>query len=215
MSVWTHVTWPGVRFSCTATIGLSRWNWLWMAFVDNVQRSVLLNLAGLYCDFRDLKSWILCNLNGLKLRGVESPRKSLERTEQCSMRRLFLREPKAPARTGAHHPHEVPAGLADHRIENRRSDLFYQRPIDAKGIPERIQIIRQEAASAQKHGTQPHACALLDTAVAAASLELDAITIGRVFGSLEEGCLSGSTIGWSVFGSACPGSTPEKPVASG
>lgn len=73
MPVGTNDTWPGVQFLCAGTIGLSRRNRQWTPFVDNVQRSVSLDLAGLHCDVRDLKAEILCDLNGIKLRGVESP----------------------------------------------------------------------------------------------------------------------------------------------
>ena len=58
---------------------------------SNFQRGVSLNLEGLYRDIRDLKSRILCDLNRIKLRGVESLRYSFERTGQGSADRRFFR----------------------------------------------------------------------------------------------------------------------------
>ena len=62
-----------------------------MLLGSNVQRGVPLNLEGLYRDIRDLKSRILCDLNRIKLRGVESLRYSFERTGQGSADRHFFR----------------------------------------------------------------------------------------------------------------------------
>ena len=57
----------------------------------NFQRGVSLNLDGLYRDIRDLKSRVLCDLNRIKLRCVESLRYSFERTGQGSADRRFFR----------------------------------------------------------------------------------------------------------------------------
>lgn len=94
-----------------------------MPLVGNVQRSVLLDMAELQCDFCDVEAWILRDLNRIKLGGVESPRASLQRTRQSSLGHLFRRQPQASSRAGALHPHKVPARLADHRIENRRQPV--------------------------------------------------------------------------------------------
>lgn len=61
---------------------------------SNVQRGVLLNLDGLYSDVRDLKSRVLCDLNRVELRGVESLRYSFESADQGSADRRFLRQPE-------------------------------------------------------------------------------------------------------------------------
>ena len=150
------------RLSCAAALGLSRGNRLRMPLVGNVQRSVLLDMAGLQCDFCDVEAWILRDLNRIKLGGVESPRDSLQRTRQSSLGRLFRRQPQASSRA-ALHPHKVPARLADHCIENRRRDLFHKRPVVAEVLPERIQTIRKDAPLAQENRMRLHACALLDT----------------------------------------------------
>ena len=62
-----------------------------MLLGSNVQRGLGLNLEGLYCDMRDLKSRVLCDLKRIELRGVESLRYSLERTGQGAADRRFFR----------------------------------------------------------------------------------------------------------------------------
>ena len=62
-----------------------------MPYGNNVQRRVSLNLEGLYSHIRNLKSRVLCDLNRIKLRGVESLRYSFERTRQGSAGRRFFR----------------------------------------------------------------------------------------------------------------------------
>ena len=104
----------------------------------NVQRGVSLNLEGLYGDIRDVESRVLCDLNRIKLRGVESLRYSFERMGQGSAGRRFFRQPKASSGTGLLQPHEMPASLADHGVENERRDLFNNRPIFADGLPARV-----------------------------------------------------------------------------
>jgi hypothetical protein len=131
----------------------------------NVQRRVLLDLAGLQCDLRDVEAGILRDLNRLQLGGVESPRDSLKRARQSSIGRVFLRQPKPPSRTGALHPHEMPSCLANHPIENRCRHLLHERPVIANGLPERLQTIRKHAPIAQENGMQLHVCALLYAAV--------------------------------------------------
>ena len=58
---------------------------------SDVQRGLLLNLEGLYCDMRDLKSQVLRDLKRIELRGVELLRYSFERTGQGSADRRFFR----------------------------------------------------------------------------------------------------------------------------
>lgn len=100
-----------------------------------VQRGVLLNLDGLYSDVRDLKSRVLCDLDKVEYRSVESLRYSFESAEQGSANRRFLRQPEAQSGTGPPEPHEMPASLADHSVKNERRDLFNNEPLIANGLP--------------------------------------------------------------------------------
>jgi len=116
----------------------------------NVQRGELLDMPGLQSDVRDMESRILCDLNGIKLGGVESPRNSPKRTFQSSMGRVFLGEPKTSSRAGTMHQHDVPSLLVNLLIENRRRHLFLKRPVVAEGFPEWPQTIWQDASPAQE-----------------------------------------------------------------
>jgi hypothetical protein len=57
----------------------------------------------------------------------------------------------------------VPTRLANHRLENRRGNLFHESPAIAYRLSERVQAIRQDAIDAQENRVWPHACALFDT----------------------------------------------------
>jgi hypothetical protein len=98
------------------------------------QRGVLLNLDCLYSDSRDLKSRVLCDLNRVEFRGVESLRNSFEGANQGSADRHFLRQPEAQSGTGPLEPHEMPASLANHSVKNARRDLFNNGPLIADGL---------------------------------------------------------------------------------
>jgi len=135
----------------------------WTTFVDVIQRSVFLNLAGLQCDVCDAESWVLCDANGIELRGIESTCYASQRANQCSMGRRILSYPKTSTRRGTQDPHEVPTRLANHGIEDRRRDLFHAHPTVADGLPERIQTLRQDALVAQEDGMRLQACALLES----------------------------------------------------
>ncbi len=134
-----------------------------MPVFRNFQPRVLLDRAGLQCEVGGVEAENLFGPNGNQLGGVESPRHSPQGTRQRSPGRILFRQPKASSRAGAGHPLEVPAHLANHRIENRRCDLFHKSPVFSNRLPERIQAIRQDALLAQENGMRLHACALLDT----------------------------------------------------
>jgi len=99
---------------------------------------VPLNLERLYSDIRDLKSRVLCDLKKIKLCGIELLRYSFERARQGSADRSFFRQPNAPSGTGILQPHEMPASLADHGVENERRNLFNNGPICADGLQARV-----------------------------------------------------------------------------
>lgn len=117
-------------------------------------------------------------MNDFELCGVESSSDSPKRTRQCPLGRLFLRSPNTSSETGIPHPHEVPARLTDHRVENRREDRFYKRPAVPDGFEERIQAFWQGAPLAEKNGMQLHFGALLDAADARGSTEPVELTAG-------------------------------------
>lgn len=99
-----------------------------------VQRGVLLNLDGLNCDVRDLKSRILSDLNTIKLRRVEAPRYSIERACQSPAGRCFLCQSEAQSGTAPLEPHEMPASLSDYCVKYERRDLFNNGPFIADGL---------------------------------------------------------------------------------
>src|SRR6185437_7879936 len=109
-----------------------------MVFGEIFQRGVLLNLDGLYRDPCDLKSRVLCDLDRVKLRCVESLRYSFERLGQGSADGRFLCQAEAQSGAGSPEPHEMPAGLADHCVKNEGGDLFNNGPIIADGLSARV-----------------------------------------------------------------------------
>lgn len=114
------------------------------------QRSELLDLTGLQCGASDVEAGILHSLNGNKFSGVVLPRHSLQASRQRSSYRTFLGQPKASSAIGAKHAQEVPAHLANHRIQDRRRDLFHKLPVVSDGLREGIQTIREDAVLAQE-----------------------------------------------------------------
>ncbi len=70
----------------------------------------------------------------------------------------------------------MPTRLANHRVENRLEDFLHPHPVIADGLPERIQMVRENARFAQENGMKLHACALLEVTGAATWLESDAAT---------------------------------------
>jgi len=113
------------------------------------------------------------------------------------------------------HPDEMPAGLADHGLEDRSCDLFNQRPIAPKGLSERIQTVRQNARFAQENGMEIHEVALFVTAcgrVLAESITRSACPID--FPVAECSSLRSSAKVEGLAGIEID-PAPEKPVASG
>lgn len=113
---------------CAASSGLLRGNGLGLLYGYSFQRCVKLNLERLYCYIRQLKSRVVRHLYRVKLSSIELLRYSLERAGQGSANRRFFREPDAPSGTGFLQPNEMPSGAADHGVENKRRDLFHNRP---------------------------------------------------------------------------------------
>ena len=66
---------------------------------------------------------------------------------------------KASSGTRTRHPHGVPARLANHRIENRRRDLFHKLPIVAEGFRDRVQTARQDTPFTQEDTLPLQGCA--------------------------------------------------------
>ena len=134
-----------------------------MPVLCNFQPCELLDLAGLHRNVGDVEAQNLFQLNVNQLRGVESRRHSIQGALQGALGCIFLIEPVAISPAGLVHPLEVPSLLANHRIENRRDDLFHESPAIADRLPEGIQAIGQNAIVAQEDGVWLHAGALFDT----------------------------------------------------
>ena len=134
-----------------------------MPVLCNFQPCKLLDLAGLDCNAGNVEAQNLFQLKINQLGSVESPRHSIQGAHQGALGRIFLIEPVAFSAAGPVHPLEVPSFLANHRIENRRGNLFHQSPAIADRLPEGIQAIGQNAIAAQENRVWPHACALFDT----------------------------------------------------
>jgi hypothetical protein len=104
--------------------------------------------------------------------------------------------------------------LANHSVENRRSDLFHHGPAIADRLPERIQAIGKDAIVAQEDGVWLHACALFDTLGTSARKEpgkwsVDTATPGA------ECSVTKSAVKLDGFPVFVSDSASEKPVASG
>lgn len=127
----------------------------------------------------------------------------------------LARTPKASADTGVLNPHEVPSGLANHGIEDRRIEIFYQCPVSAYGLQDWVQAIRQFTSLAQIDGVQPHTCALLDATGTGTGRKPGSLASGAISGVAKAGCRGDSSVSRSGVEFACPDSSPEKPVASG
>jgi hypothetical protein len=111
--------------------------------------------------------------------------------------------------------HKVPALLADHGVEDRRSDLFYTRPVFANRLRKGIKRFRKNALPAQENGVRPQACALFETVGGCRWMELaaEAAGAGEELGDECSATKSAENRGGLVL--VVPGSGPEKPVASG
>ena len=131
----------------------------------------MLNLAGFDCDLRDVEARILSGLNGDKLRGVESPGDSVQRTLQGSLASVFRRPPETSSGAGAEHPYEVPVPLANQGIEVLRRSVVDKSPVFTAGLQQRMQTIRKDAALAKEHRMQVHALALFDASDSWAPIE--------------------------------------------
>lgn len=186
-----------------------------MRLANNVEPRMLLDEAGLDCNHGNVQTQAPVHPDRNKLGGVEFPWHSCQGTRQRSLDRSFLRGPKARSGAGAVDPHEVPAHLANHGVENRRRDLFHQRPVFANRLRERIHAFRQGALPAQENGVRLHARALFDTMGAFWLLEPVTCSVGATAARDDECSATKSRTkpdGFALIGS---GSEPEKPVASG
>ena len=122
---------------------------------------MLLNLAWLHRDPCNVKTWIFCDLNGVEFRCVAFPGDFPKGAYHRSMGCIVSRYAKASPGAGAMYEDKVPSCVPDHRIKDRRRDLFNMRPAFAERPPERIQIIRQDATTAQEYAMQLHSRTLL------------------------------------------------------
>jgi hypothetical protein len=142
-----------------------------MLLVGNAKRGVLLNLAGLNRDPCDVKTRIFCDLNGVEFRGVALTADLPKRASHSSMGCIVSRYAHSSSGARAMHKDKVPSGTPDHSIEDRRRDLFNMSPTIKKRLAKRIQIIRQDAITAQEYGMQFHSRTLLDGAGVCGLLE--------------------------------------------
>lgn len=194
---------------------LSRANGLQLSSVSKLRRRVLLNLARMQCDVRDAKAGILRYLNDIKLRGVEFMWNRTQSARQSAMGRVFRCQAKPSSGARSRHPYGVPAGLANHRVEDLRRDQLHKRPVFAEGFPDRIHAVRQYAPVAQKNGMPLHGRAFLEVSgtresVVSAGLEAGIAGITAIVCSAEE-----SPVNADGLSSVASGSAPEYPVASG
>lgn len=70
---------------------LPRWKLPWMLLVGNAKQGVLLNLAGLNRHSCNVKTWIFCDLNGVKFRSVALNADLAKRASHCPMGRIVSR----------------------------------------------------------------------------------------------------------------------------
>ena len=133
-----------------------------MPLVSKFRRCVLLNLARMQCDAGDAKARILRDLDGIEFGGVELTRNRVQSTCHSAVDRVFRYQPEAPLGARTWHVHGMPAGLANHRIENMRRDLFHKHPFFAEGLSERVQARGQRASSTQENRVPLHGRALFD-----------------------------------------------------
>ena len=108
----------------------------------------MLELAGPDVDLRNVEAGILCYSNRIQFGSVESLGNSLERMGQSSGGYALPSFPEASSGTGTMDPNKVPSRLANHRIEDWRSEIFDNRPVSANGLLERIKSIWEDAALA-------------------------------------------------------------------
>jgi hypothetical protein len=158
--------------------GLSRRDNHSMPVCGNLQRSELLDVTGLHYDDCNVDAKESLSLNGNKLGGVVFFRHAIQSARQRSLRSICLRRPKTSSAVGAHHAQKVPAHSANHRIQNRRSDVFDDSPVFVDNFPDGIQAIRQGAIFPQKNRMRDQACALFGAGGACIRIE----TITRFLG---------------------------------
>ena len=163
--------------------GLPGWICLQISLGGVVQRSVLLDPVALHGDIGDAEAGIFRDANGVEFRRIALLVNCAERTNQGSIDGFFPCPSKAPSRAGTSHPDKMPAGVADHGIEDRGGDLVHQHPVLAKGLPKGIQTIRQDASLTQENGMELHACALLDVVGATVLTES-----GEASSAIDEAC---------------------------
>jgi hypothetical protein len=108
----------------------------------------------------------------------------------------------------------MPSLLANHRVENRRGNLFHESPAIADRLPERIQAIGQDAIAAQENRMWPHACALFDTLRISARKEPGKWSVDAVAPD-DECSATKSTVKLDRFALFVSDSASETPVASG
>lgn len=201
-----------------STIGvlvLPRWKRLRTLLIGNTKQGVLLNLAGLNRDSRDVKTWIFCDLNGVKLRRVALSADLPKRASHCSMGCIVSRYAQASSGAGAMHTDKVPSGMSDDRIEDRCRDLFNMRPAIAERFSERIQTIGEDATTAQEYRMQFHSRTLLGGASVGGLLEEVKLSLEETEAFDDECSLMGSSATSNGSVLIAPGSTGAITCASG
>jgi len=185
-----------------------------MLLVGNAKQGVLLNLAGLNRNFCNVKTWIFCDLNGVKFRSVALTADFPKRAPQRSMGCIVSRYTKASPGAGAMHTDKVPSGMSDHRIEDRCPDLFDMRPTLAERFSERIQTIGEDATTAQVYRMQFHSRTLLGGAGVCGLLEEVKLSLDETEAFDDECSSMGSSATSNGSVLIAPGSTGAITCAS-
>jgi len=126
------------------------------ALAGMIQRSIVLDLAGLQRDRCDVEAEILSHPCSFKFGRVEMPRNSFERMGQSSIGCASRCSSKALPRIRAKHPHKMPASMTDHRIKGRRLDLSNLCPVVANGFLRHTELIWEATSATQEYRMQHH-----------------------------------------------------------
>lgn len=185
------------------------------AGVRKGEGSLFLNLARLHGDSRDVEAEVLSYLNRIELSGIEPPRDSIERMDQCAISRILPVCAEASSLAGTLEPHKVPSSMANHGVEDQGGKILDHRPVVSDWRLERVQPVRQNASFPQKNGMLLHACALLDVIGTATDPKSDSLTSGRTTGTAMHGSNSDPSVTGAISGSVRSDCSSEKPVASG
>ena len=110
---------------------------------------------------------------------------------------------------------EVPSGMSDHRIKGRGRDVVNTRPVITDRLPEGIQIIRQDAITAQEYRMQFHSRTLLGGAGVCGLLEEVKLSLDATEAPDDECFPIGPSATSNGSALIAPGSTGAITCASG